>query len=161
MSALAFDTHAFIKRLTAAGMPEAQAEILADQQTKLIDEKLVTKVDLAGLRADLAATAAALRADLAATAAALRADLAATAAALRADLAATAAALKADLATTETALRAEIVKLDNRARETELRLEMKIESVKSDLVKWMFGTVGFQTLVIIGAVIALAPVVHP
>jgi hypothetical protein len=31
-----FDTHAFVKRLTAAGMPEAQAEVLADEQVRLI-----------------------------------------------------------------------------------------------------------------------------
>ncbi len=37
---------AFVKRLTQAGMPEAQAEVLADSQTKLIDEKLATKQDL-------------------------------------------------------------------------------------------------------------------
>ena len=46
MSATSFDTHAFVKRLTQAGMPEAQAEVLADSQTKLIDEKLATKQDL-------------------------------------------------------------------------------------------------------------------
>ncbi len=28
----AFDTYAFVKRLTGAGMPEAQAEVLADEQ---------------------------------------------------------------------------------------------------------------------------------
>ncbi len=47
MTAVAFDTHAFVKRLTAAGMPELQAEILADEQAKLIDEKLAMKADLA------------------------------------------------------------------------------------------------------------------
>lgn len=46
MSTLTFDTHKFIKRLTEAGMPLGQAEILADEQTKLIDERLVTKDDL-------------------------------------------------------------------------------------------------------------------
>jgi hypothetical protein len=46
MGATSFDTHAFVKRLTQAGMPEAQAEVLADSQTKLIDEKLATKQDL-------------------------------------------------------------------------------------------------------------------
>ena len=46
MSTISFDTHAFVKRLTQAGMPEAQAEVLADSQTKLIDEKLATKQDL-------------------------------------------------------------------------------------------------------------------
>jgi hypothetical protein len=38
MSALAFDSHKFIKRLTEAGIPLGQAEVLADEQTKLIDE---------------------------------------------------------------------------------------------------------------------------
>lgn len=46
MSALTFDTHKFIKRLTEAGMPLGQAEVLAEEQTKLIDERLATKNDL-------------------------------------------------------------------------------------------------------------------
>jgi len=46
MSALTFDTHKFIKRLTEAGMPLGQAEVLAEEQTNLIDERLATKNDL-------------------------------------------------------------------------------------------------------------------
>ena len=46
MRALIFDTHKFIKRLTEAGMPLGQAEVLAEEQTKLIDERLATKDDL-------------------------------------------------------------------------------------------------------------------
>ena len=46
MSAITFDTHKFIKRLTEAGMPLIQAEILAEEQTRLIDERLATKDDL-------------------------------------------------------------------------------------------------------------------
>ena len=38
----AFDTHAFVKRLTRAGMPEDQAEVLANGQSDLY-ERLVTK----------------------------------------------------------------------------------------------------------------------
>ena len=38
----AFDTHDFVKRLTRAGMPEDQAEILANGQSELY-ERLVTK----------------------------------------------------------------------------------------------------------------------
>ena len=34
MATAIFDTHAFVKRLTAAGMPVEQAEILADQSTR-------------------------------------------------------------------------------------------------------------------------------
>ena len=46
MSSIVFDTHAFVKRLTGVGMPEEQAEALADEQAKLIDERLATKADL-------------------------------------------------------------------------------------------------------------------
>ena len=53
MATLAFDTHAFVKELTQAGMPEAQAEVLARSQATLIDEKLATKQDLNELEARL------------------------------------------------------------------------------------------------------------
>ena len=46
MATLTFDTHAFVKELTRAGMPEEQAEVLARSQAMLIDEKLATKQDL-------------------------------------------------------------------------------------------------------------------
>ena len=49
MASVLFDTHAFIKRLTAAGMPEAQAEILAEEQAQLLNEHLATKADLKSL----------------------------------------------------------------------------------------------------------------
>ena len=58
--ALTFDTHAFVKRLTKAGMPEDQAEVLANGQSDLY-ERLVTKAyfeftlthELEKLRAEL------------------------------------------------------------------------------------------------------------
>ena len=53
MEIAAFDTHGFVKRLTGAGMPEAQAEILAEEQSRLIQERLATKQDLKKLEADL------------------------------------------------------------------------------------------------------------
>ncbi len=55
MASAIFDTHAFVKRLTAAGMPEAQAEILAEENTRLLGEQLATKQDIALLRADMTA----------------------------------------------------------------------------------------------------------
>ena len=58
--AVNFDTHAFVKRLTRAGMPEDQAEILSNGQADLY-ERLVTKAyfeftlthELEKLRAEL------------------------------------------------------------------------------------------------------------
>ncbi len=47
MSALlAFDTHTYVKRLVSAGMPEPQAEVIADEQRNLITNELATKRDL-------------------------------------------------------------------------------------------------------------------
>ena len=53
MASIAFDTHAFVKELTQAGMPEEQAEVLARSQATLIDEKLATKRDLKELETHL------------------------------------------------------------------------------------------------------------
>ena len=53
MTTIVFDTHAFVKELAAAGMPEKQAEVLARSQATLIDEKLATKQDLKELEARL------------------------------------------------------------------------------------------------------------
>ena len=41
-------------------------------------------------------------------------------------------------------------------RESELRLEAKIEAIKTDLIKWVVGMIGFQTIVLLGAALALA-----
>ena len=46
MSTVTFDTCAFVKDLTRAGMPEEQAEVLARSQAALIDDNLATKQDL-------------------------------------------------------------------------------------------------------------------
>jgi hypothetical protein len=53
MASAIFDTHAFIKRLTAAGMPERQAEVLAEEHARMLGEQLATKHDVALLRADM------------------------------------------------------------------------------------------------------------
>ena len=67
----AFHTHAFVKRLTRAGMPEDQAEVLANGQADLY-ERLVTKEyfeftlkhELEKLRAELESTKTELKRDI-------------------------------------------------------------------------------------------------
>ena len=46
MSTLAFDTHKFIKELTAAGMKTEQAEVLASSYATLLTDRIATKDDL-------------------------------------------------------------------------------------------------------------------
>ncbi len=54
------------------------------------------------------------------------------------------------------ATKTDIADLRSDLRQAELRLELKIESTKTDILKWMFGTIGYQTVVILGAVFALS-----
>ena len=115
MNALAFDTLAYARRLEVAGFSRQQAETLAEEQAKLIDERLATKADIEALRL------------------ATKADI---------------ASVKADIEGLKLATNSSI-------REAELRLEGKVEGVKADILKWMVGTMGVQTVVIIGAVVAL------
>ena len=46
-----FDTHRFVKRMTQAGMPAVQAEVLADEQAGRLGSRHATKADVAELAA--------------------------------------------------------------------------------------------------------------
>ena len=64
MSNLAFDTHKFVKDLTKSGMPDKQAEVLADHYARLLDDRLATKDDIALLRQELKGDMELLRQEL-------------------------------------------------------------------------------------------------
>ena len=49
MSALIFDTHKFVIKMTKLGMPQPQAEALAEANVELMETKLATKQDLQDL----------------------------------------------------------------------------------------------------------------
>jgi hypothetical protein len=86
---VAFDTLSYARRLKQAGVPEAQAEAMADATRELVVQDFATKGDIAALKADLAA----LKTDLAALDQRLTATMA-----LKTDLAALEQHSKADLA---------------------------------------------------------------
>lgn len=68
MSTVPFDTHAYVKKLQAAGFTEAQAEVQAEAIAELVNEQLATKRDLKDLETtlqrDLAELGTALKRDL-------------------------------------------------------------------------------------------------
>lgn len=49
-----FDTHRFVKNLTACGFTEQQAEVLAEEQVNLLESNLATKTGLVAVKADIA-----------------------------------------------------------------------------------------------------------
>ena len=53
MSALAFDTHAYIKKLESADFTEQQAEVLAETQANLLTSQLATKSDIEAVQRDM------------------------------------------------------------------------------------------------------------
>ena len=68
MQSVAFDTHVFAKRPDGTGMPESQAEVLAEEQSWPIEERLATKQDLkaleVALKRDIKEGAAGLKRDI-------------------------------------------------------------------------------------------------
>lgn len=88
MASAIFDSHGFVKRLTAAGMPEPQAEILADEQFRLLHEQIATKGDIMTLRSGVAGDIVALRSGVAGDIEALRSEVARDIEALRSEMAA-------------------------------------------------------------------------
>jgi hypothetical protein len=59
--------------------------------------------------------------------------------------------LKADFADLKTATKADLADLKSATR-------ADLAEVKADLMKWTFGAIGFQTVIVLGAVVALARV---
>ena len=64
MAKLAFDTHKYVKRLTDAGMPEKQAEVIAYEQRSLIEDQLATKQDIAEVKRDIEELRAEVKRDI-------------------------------------------------------------------------------------------------
>jgi hypothetical protein len=56
----------------------------------------------------------------------------------------------------ESKIEVDVLRLEAKIEATKAGLEAKIEATKAEIIKWMFGTIGFQTIIILGAVVALA-----
>ena len=97
MSNLAFDTHKFVKDLTRNGMPDKQAEVLADHYASLLNDRLATKDDLAALRKELKGDINSLRSELKGDISGLRSELKGDISGLRKDMISLEERLKGDI----------------------------------------------------------------
>ncbi len=84
--AIAFDTDRFVKNLTTGGFTEKQAEVLADEQVRLLDGNLATKADLDRVKGELQAEIHAVDANLQSKIHAVDANLEARIQTVKADL---------------------------------------------------------------------------
>ena len=74
--AIVFDSHRFVRNLTASGFTERQAEALANEQVQLLNGNLATKTDLASVQTNLETKLAGVKTDLASVQTNLEAKLA-------------------------------------------------------------------------------------
>ncbi len=86
MSSSLYDSRAFVRRLTEAGMPEGQADTLANENLLLIAEHLATKDDLKALGSALEAKMDLLRTELRSEMSELRTELRSEMSELRTEL---------------------------------------------------------------------------
>jgi len=107
-TALAFDTHAYVKKLRDAGVPEQQAEIQVEAIASLIEERMVTKQDQQLLETNL-----------------------------RRDMKELETNLRRDMKELETRLETRIkeleTRLETRIKELETRLETRIKELEVEL----------------------------
>lgn len=134
---MAFDTHRFIKRLTESGMPEKTAEVLADEQVRLLEGNLATRQQLAEVDAPQ-------KTNIAEVDASLRASIAEMDTSLRAYIAEVEAGLRADIAKVEAGLKADIAKTNERITET-----------KTEIIRWTAGMMITQSGVLVALIIGL------
>jgi len=128
-SEVLYDTHAAVRRLTGAGMPEPHAEAVVREQVHLIEHNLATRADIEKLRQEAKADIAAVRADIETLRLETKADIEKLRQETKADIEKLRQETKADIAS----VRADIEKL---------RLETRagIETAKLGLIKWMIAT---------------------
>ena len=146
MSAIAFDTLAYAKKLKAVGVPEAQAEIQAETIAEVMDERMATKRDLDLLESNLKRDVVEIKHDMREIESNLKHDMAE----IKHDMKELETNLKRDMKEFETNLKHDMAEIKHDMKEMELKfnanLQIEIAKCKTDLIRWQiglsFGTIG-------------------
>ncbi len=120
MSAIAFDTLKFAKRLKEAGFTEQQAEALADAEAEFIEQNLATKRDIADVKRDIAD---------------VKRDIKELEVTLRNEIKQLDVTLRNEIKQLDVMLCGEIKQLDVTLRGEIKQLDVKIEQIRSDLAR--------------------------
>ena len=177
MTALLLDTLRLSRALQGKGnFTSEQAEALAEALGEASQGDLATKTDLAGVRTEIAGLKTELKTELAGVGteiAELRTELKSEIAGARGELRSEIAGVGTEIAELRTELKTEIdsVRAELKADNAELRtaidtrrqsesdkdwiLSAQIAETRKDLLKWIIGAIGFQTVVILGALISI------
>ena len=132
-TALAFDTHKFVKNLTNKGFTEEQAEVLAEEQVNLLNANLVTNERLATTDERIEE---------------VRADLIKRIEEVRADL-----IKHMDMGFST--MNERFAKVNERIEQVNADLSKRIEEVRADLIKWMAGMLIAVVIAMSGMIVSL------
>jgi chromosome segregation ATPase len=174
MNALLFDTLRLSRTLRDKGrFTSEQAETLAEALGEAVQGELATKADLGAITTDISAVRADLggvktelagvKTELAGVKtdlAGVKTDLAGVKAELKsvkadvADVKVEVSAIKADLATVKT----DVITVKADLATVRAELKSSIAETKADILKWVVGAIGFQTVLILGALVSLTRV---
>jgi hypothetical protein len=144
MSPLPFDTHAYVKRLVAAGMPEAQAEVQAQALAEIVLAQVATKDDLRQAVTELKRDIGSLRDDSKHEIGSLRGELHQAVAELMRDIELVRVELKRDIESVRVELKRDIDLV-------ETRLGARLEAELRKQLVWFFG----MLVVLAGALAAI------
>jgi hypothetical protein len=142
VSAVAFDTLKFAEKLESGGFTPQQAKAAAQAFAEASADQLATKTDISVVRTDIEALRLATKSDIEALRLGTKSDIETLRLGTKSDI--------------------EALRLGTKSDIEALRLGTKsdLAEMKSEILKWMFGTIGFQTIVILGAVLAVSRFGH-
>lgn len=142
MTAVAFDTLKFARALRdMAKLSPEQAEGLADALVDVFDANIATKADIRDVQTNIR--------DVQTDIQVVRSDIETLKIQTRADIEALRLTTQADI--------------DGLRLETKAEIEAvkgAIAAAKVETVRWLVGAIGFQTLAVLGAVVALTRTIH-
>jgi chromosome segregation ATPase len=128
---VAFDTLKLADRLEGAGMPSQQAKGVAAALAETLTGAVATAADLRESE--------------------LR---------LRSEIREVELRLRSEIREVESRLRTEIGEVESRLRSEIATVRTEISDLRAEILKWVIGAIGFQTVVILGAVAALIRLLH-
>ena len=150
MSAIAFDTLAYVKKLKAVGVPNDQAEIQSETIAQVMEERIATKHDMDMLETNLKHEMEDMKTNLKHEMAEIKTNL-------KHDMAEIEANLKHDMAEMKTSLKHDMAEMKRDMKEHELAVSIKIEELRNDMIRWQIGT-SVATVGVLFALLKFNPV---
>ena len=153
MNVVPFDTLELARAFRdEVGFDQRQAEGITKVLARVLIADLAAKSDIQCVRADIEAARAASKADIETLSTAIKTEFLR----VRADIETSSTAAKTEFLCVRADIEALKAATEARVRETELRLEAKIESSKADLLKVILGSMTLNAALVLGAMFGLA-----